>query len=157
MKDTAGRLFQNCKIFYQKQCRITSLRRCWRHTTTIQIFSKRSQLVANHECTTMTLKPKSSCTNESVQKSDGRKNTLRSVKCKVYAHFVGILLVHQEFFPQSFRVNKEYYPEVIGQLRETIRQKRTEFWKNNHGFCIMITHQLPHRCLGVRFCPKTES
>ena len=32
--------------------------------------------------------------------------------------------------PQDRTVNKEYYLEVMRQLRKAIRQKRTELWKN---------------------------
>ena len=39
-------------------------------------------------------------------------------------------MVHHEFLPQGRTVNKEYYLEVMCRLREAIRQKRTELWKN---------------------------
>ena len=35
-------------------------------------------------------------------------------------------MVHLEFLRQGRRVNKEYYLEVIGRLREAIRAERTE-------------------------------
>ena len=40
-------------------------------------------------------------------------------------------VVHQEFLPQRRTVNKEYYLEVMRRLREAIRKKRPELWKNN--------------------------
>ena len=40
-------------------------------------------------------------------------------------------VVHQEFSPQGRTVNKEYYLEVMRRLREAIRKKRPELWKNN--------------------------
>ena len=40
-------------------------------------------------------------------------------------------VVHQEFLPQGRTVNKEYYLEVMRRLREAIRKKRPESWKNN--------------------------
>ena len=40
-------------------------------------------------------------------------------------------VVHQEFIPQGRTVNKEYYLEVMRRLREAIRKKRPELWKNN--------------------------
>ena len=40
-------------------------------------------------------------------------------------------VVHQEFLPQGRTVNKEYYLEVMRRLREAIREKRPELWKNN--------------------------
>ena len=39
--------------------------------------------------------------------------------------------MHQEFLPQGRTVNKEYYLEVMGRLREAIQKKRPELWKNN--------------------------
>jgi len=40
-------------------------------------------------------------------------------------------VVHQEFLPQGRTVNKEYYLEVMRRLRESIRKKRPEVWKEN--------------------------
>ena len=40
-------------------------------------------------------------------------------------------VVHQEFLPKGRTVNKEYYIEVMRLLREAIRKKRPELWKNN--------------------------
>ena len=39
-------------------------------------------------------------------------------------------MVHYEFLPQGRTVNKEYYFEPMRRLREVIRLKRTELWKN---------------------------
>ena len=39
-------------------------------------------------------------------------------------------LVHHVFLPQGRMVNKEYYLEGMRRLREAIRRKRTELWKN---------------------------
>ena len=47
---------------------------------------------------------------------------------------------HHEILPQCRTVNKEYYVENMHRLRDAIRQKRTELWKN-HGFCTMMTQQ----------------
>ncbi|UYV71894.1 hypothetical protein LAZ67_9000961 [Cordylochernes scorpioides] len=41
-------------------------------------------------------------------------------------------VVHQEFFPQGRTVNKEYYLQVMRNLREAIRQKRPDLWKNKN-------------------------
>jgi histone-lysine N-methyltransferase SETMAR len=40
-------------------------------------------------------------------------------------------VVHQEFLPQGRTVNKEYYLEVMRRLRESIRKKRPEVWKEH--------------------------
>ena len=39
-------------------------------------------------------------------------------------------VVHHEFLSQGRTVNKAYYLEVMRRLREAIRQKRPELWKN---------------------------
>ena len=39
--------------------------------------------------------------------------------------------MHHEFLPQGHAVNSEYYLEAKRRLRETIRQKRIELWKNH--------------------------
>ncbi|UYV64514.1 hypothetical protein LAZ67_3001065 [Cordylochernes scorpioides] len=41
-------------------------------------------------------------------------------------------MVHHEFLPQGRRVNKEYYLQVMRNLREAIRQKRPDLWKNKN-------------------------
>ncbi|UYV70805.1 hypothetical protein LAZ67_8000693, partial [Cordylochernes scorpioides] len=41
-------------------------------------------------------------------------------------------VVHHEFLPQGRRVNKEYYLQVMCNLREAIRQKRPDLWKNKN-------------------------
>ena len=49
-------------------------------------------------------------------------------------------VVHHELLPQDRMVNKEYYLEVMRRLRKTIRQKRTELWKNQSW--ILYNHQI---------------
>ncbi|UYV83264.1 hypothetical protein LAZ67_23000327 [Cordylochernes scorpioides] len=41
-------------------------------------------------------------------------------------------VVHHEFLPQCRTVNKEYYLQVMRNLREAIRQKRPDLWKNKN-------------------------
>ncbi|UYV75705.1 EPM2AIP1 [Cordylochernes scorpioides] len=41
-------------------------------------------------------------------------------------------VVHHEFLPQGRTVNKEYYLQVMSNLREAIRQKRPDLWKNKN-------------------------
>ncbi|UYV69131.1 hypothetical protein LAZ67_6002522 [Cordylochernes scorpioides] len=41
-------------------------------------------------------------------------------------------VVHHEFLPQDRTVNKEYYLQVMRNLREAIRQKRPDLWKNKN-------------------------
>ncbi|UYV80992.1 hypothetical protein LAZ67_19002427 [Cordylochernes scorpioides] len=41
-------------------------------------------------------------------------------------------VVHHEFLPQGRTVNKEYYLQVMRNLREAIRLKRPDLWKNKN-------------------------
>ncbi|UYV64377.1 SARM1 [Cordylochernes scorpioides] len=41
-------------------------------------------------------------------------------------------VVHHEFLPQGRTVNTEYYLQVMRNLREAIRQKRPDLWKNKN-------------------------
>ncbi|UYV79043.1 hypothetical protein LAZ67_17000846 [Cordylochernes scorpioides] len=58
-------------------------------------------------------------------------------------------VVHHEFLPQGRTVNKEYYLQVMRNLREAIRQKRPDLWKNKNG---LLHHDNPsaHTSLLVR-------
>jgi len=48
-------------------------------------------------------------------------------------------VVHREFLPQGRTINKKYYLEVMRRLRESIRKKRPEVWKENSWMLTMIT------------------
>ena len=65
-------------------------------------------------------------------------------------------VVHQEFLSYGCTVNKEYYLEVMHRLREAIRRKRPELWKNNSW---LLHHDnapaLTPLCLWEIFWPKT--
>ena len=68
-------------------------------------------------------------------KGEPRQKKARQVRSKVkvlitvFFDYHGI--VHHEFLPVGRTVNKEYYLEVMRRLREAIRKKRPELWKNN--------------------------
>ena len=55
--------------------------------------------------------------------------SLWTPKLTVFFDYRGV--VHQEFLPYGRTVNKEYYLVVMRRLREAIRRKRPELWKNN--------------------------
>jgi len=38
--------------------------------------------------------------------------------------------VHKEFVPPGQTVNGNFYCKVFGQLRENVRRKQPEMWKN---------------------------
>ena len=63
--------------------------------------------------------------------------------------------VHHELLPQSRTVNKEYYLQVMRNLREAIRQNARIRGRTKIRFCTMITPLLTHRCLCANFWPKT--
>lgn len=48
----------------------------------------------------------------------------------VFFDYCGV--IHQEFVPQGQTVNKEFYVEVLRRLREDVRRKRPELWKNKN-------------------------
>jgi hypothetical protein len=43
-------------------------------------------------------------------------------------------VLHHEFSCQGQTVNRWYYLEVLKRLRENVRRKRPQLWKNNYGF-----------------------
>ena len=47
----------------------------------------------------------------------------------VFFYYRGV--VHSEFLPEGQTVNKEYYLSVMKRLREKIRRKRADLWKEN--------------------------
>ena len=51
------------------------------------------------------------------------------VMLTVFFDFNGV--VYHEFLPPGRTVNKEYYLEVLRRLREAIRRKRPDLWRNN--------------------------
>ena len=55
--------------------------------------------------------------------------------------FICNLGVHHEFLSQGCTVNKEYYLEDMRWLREAIRQKRTELWKNAAAHISMLVRE----------------
>ena len=46
-----------------------------------------------------------------------------------FFYFEGI--VHHEYTPDGQTINKEFYLEVLGRLRESVRRKRLEKWQDN--------------------------
>ena len=71
---------------------------------------------------------------EAAARAKTEKSAPSSVECEGFAysflHCRGV--VHHEFLPQSRTVNKEYYPQVMRNLCEAIRQKRPDLWKNKN-------------------------
>ncbi|UYV71807.1 hypothetical protein LAZ67_9000480 [Cordylochernes scorpioides] len=55
-------------------------------------------------------------------------------------------VVHHEFLPQGRTVNNEYYLQVMRNLREAIRQKRPDLWKNKNWLLHHDIAPVTHRC-----------
>lgn len=70
--------------------------------------------------------------NEPKPKKPRQNRSKVKVMLTVYFDYRGV--VHQEFLPPGQTVNKEYYLGVMRRLRESIRRKRPELWKNNSWF-----------------------
>ncbi|UYV80513.1 hypothetical protein LAZ67_19000396 [Cordylochernes scorpioides] len=65
-----------------------------------------------------------------------RPKKARQVQSNVKVLLTGFFdcrgVVHHEFLPQGRTVNKEYYLQVMRNLREAIRQKHPDLWKNKN-------------------------
>jgi hypothetical protein len=66
--------------------------------------------------------------------------TKKGAACQVKhkSHVDGFLnikgVVHHELLHQVQTVNRWYYPEVLKCLRENVRRKRPQLWRNNSWF-----------------------
>ncbi|KAJ8704018.1 hypothetical protein PYW07_013312 [Mythimna separata] len=68
------------------------------------------------------------------------------VMLTVFFDYRGV--VHSEFLPEGLTVNKEYYLSVMRRLREQIRRKRPDLWKENS--CILHHDNAPsHKAIIV--------
>jgi hypothetical protein len=61
----------------------------------------------------------------------------------IFFHIKGV--VCHEFLRQGQTVNRWYYLEVLKRLRENVRRRRPQLWRNKSWFPIMTTRQLTHR------------
>ena len=50
--------------------------------------------------------------------------------------------VHHEYAPEGQTVNTDFYYNVLHPLREDIRQKRPELWRQAIGCSMMTMHPL---------------
>jgi len=67
--------------------------------------------------------------NEPKPKKPRQSKSKVKVMLTVFFDIRGV--VHYEFLPEGQTVNKEYYLAVLRRLREKIRRKRPELWKEN--------------------------
>ena len=76
------------------------------------------------------------------------------VMLTVFFDFNGI--VHFEFLPQGETVNCVYYQGVLQRLRDKIRKKRAELWRDNSWF-LHHDNAPAHSALSIRqFCAKNQ-
>ena len=71
-----------------------------------------------------------------MSKTSPRSNKSRQVRSHVKVmltvfFFSSEGVVHYEFLPQGRTVNKEYYLEVLQRLREAVRKRRPDAWRQN--------------------------
>lgn len=67
--------------------------------------------------------------NEPKPKKPRKSRSKIKVMLTVFFDYHGV--VHYEFLPEGQTVNKEYYLGVMRRLRESIRKKRPDLWKDN--------------------------
>ena len=76
------------------------------------------------------------------------------VMLTVFFDFNGV--VHFEFLPQGQTVNRQYYEAVLKRLREKIRKKRPQLWRDNSWF-LHHDNAPAHSALSIReFCAKNR-
>ena len=59
-------------------------------------------------------------------------------------------IVHHEYAPACQTMNKDFYLQVFRRLRESVRRKRPEKWRDSTGSCTMTMrpHTLHTLCSG---------
>lgn len=67
--------------------------------------------------------------NEPKPKKPRQSKSKIKVMLTVFFDIRGV--VHSEFLPEGQTVNKEYYLGVMRRLRENVRRKRPDLWRNN--------------------------
>lgn len=85
--------------------------------------------------------------NEPYPKKPRQSRSKVKVMLTVFFDYQGV--VHSEFLPEGQTVNKEYYLSVLRRLREAIRRKRPELWKDN-SWILHDDNAPSHRALIVR-------
>lgn len=86
--------------------------------------------------------------DESKPKKPRQSRSKIKVLLAVFFDFRGV--VHSEFLPPGQTVNKEYYVSVLKRLRENVRRKRPELWRNNSWFFS------PRQCTGSHISSCTR-
>ena len=105
----------------------------------------------NHDCMTMTLKPKPNHPNESVQKSQNRKKHLKFGQMWRF----GSLFSLSAMFVRSIRNTTLML--CTNYAKQFVRNTQN-CGETNHGFCTIITQQLAHTSMLVHeFLSKNKT
>ena len=89
------------------------------------------------------------------QDQKNARQVLSNVKVMLTVFFDFNRIVHHGSLPGGQTVNKEYYLQVQRRLRESIRKKRPDLWKNN-SWLLHHDNAPAHTSLLVReFLDKT--
>ena len=88
----------------------------------------------NRGCMIMTQKQSSSLRNGRLHPLHDQKKHAKfaATSRQCWSFFLDIGIVHKEFVPPGQTVNGKFYCEVLRQLRENVRRKRPEMWKNRN-------------------------
>ena len=79
--------------------------------------------------------------------SKNQKSTHAKKEIEDDAHFCLFkqeVMVHREFVPPGMTVNADFYCDVLRRLRENVRRKRPQKWRN-HNLIIHHDNAAAHR------------
>lgn len=134
MKRVAAKFVPKLLNFQQKQHRVTIAEQMLADVADDPDLLKRvitgdETWVYGYDIETKTQSPQWQFPRESRPKKTRQVRSNVKVLLTVFFDYNGI--VHHEFLPPGRTVNKEYYLQVLRNLREAIRRKRRELWRNN--------------------------
>ena len=79
-------------------------------------------------------------------KKPRQRRSKMKVMLTVVFEYRGVM--HSEFLPEGQAANKEYYLRVMKRLKEQIRRKRSDFWKEN-SWILHHDNALSHKAIIV--------
>lgn len=134
MKRVAARLVPKELNFLQKQRRIDVSKEMIFNAESDPTFMERiitgdETWVYEYDMPTTQQSSEWRAKNEPKPKKPRQSRSKVKVLLTVFFDYHGV--VHSEFLPAGQTVNKEYYLSVMKRLREAIRRKRPELWRNN--------------------------
>jgi len=137
MKHVAARLVPKELSFVQKDHRMKVAADMISRASTDQTFMKRiitgdETWVYEYDMQTSQQSSEWRFENEPKPKKPRQSRSKIKVMLTVFFDYHGV--VYSEFLPEGQTVNKEYYLNVMKRLRENIRRKRPDLWKDNSWF-----------------------